>query len=162
MASQTALIAGATGAASKRLVEVLLEDGWGVIGLARHAPGASKDPRLSYRLADLLDRDGCARALASAKGVTHLFYTARAEFGEGGVEDVERNVAMLKNVLDAVEAAAPGLEHVHLVEGQKWYDVRLRPPRTPTREDDPRHMPPNFYYDQEDLLRERCRNSNWT
>jgi hypothetical protein len=67
------------------------------------------------------------------------------------VEDVERNVSMLRNVLDAVEAAAPNLEHVHLLEGQKWYDVRLRPPRTPTREDDPRHMPPNFYYEQEDL-----------
>jgi nucleoside-diphosphate-sugar epimerase len=162
MASRTALIAGATGAASKRLVEVLLGEGWQVIGLSRRAPEASKDPRLSHVRADLLDREGCARALATAKGVTHLFYTARAEFGEGGVEDVERNVAMLRNVLDAAEAAAPDLEHVHLVEGQKWYDVRLRPPRTPTREDDPRHMPPNFYYDQEDLLRERSRSRGWS
>lgn len=161
MAAKTALIAGATGAASKRLVEVLLDDGWQVIGLSRH-PGTSKDPRLSYVRADLLDREGCARALDAAKGVTHLFYTARAAFGEGGVEDVERNVAMPENVLDAAEAAAPGLEHVHLVEGQKWYDVRLRPPRTPTREDDPRHLPPNFYYDQEDLLRERCERRDWT
>lgn len=164
MTTKTALIAGATGATSKRLIEVLLADGWQVIGLSRHPPAESMNPRLSYVRADLLDPQSCTRAVSGAKNVTHLFYTARAAFGEGGVEDVERNVAMLRNVLDAVDAAAPNLEHVHLVEGQKWYDVRLRPPRTPTREDDPRHMPPNFYYDQEDLLRERqvTRGWNWS
>jgi len=162
MSAKTALIAGATGAASKRLIELLLEDSWCVIGLSRHPPEVSKLPGLSYIRGDLLDQEGCARALAGAKSVTHLFYTARAEFGEGGVEDVRENVAMLRNVLDAVEAAAPNLRHVHLVEGQKWYDVRLRPPRTPTREDDPRHMPPNFYYDQEDLLRSRQEDRHWT
>lgn len=162
MPAKTALIAGATGATSKRLIEVLLAENWQVIGLSRHPPERSKVPRLSYIRADLLDQDSCARALSAAKGVTHLFYTARAEFGEGGVEDVEHNVAMLRNVLDAVEAVAPNLEHVHLVEGYKWYDVRMRPPRTPTREDDPRHMPPNFYYDQEDLLRDRKATREWS
>ena len=162
MAAKTALIAGATGAASKRLVEALLADDWQVIGLARRPPQTSNVPRLSYIRADLLDRDGCARALGGANNVTHVFHTARAEFAEGGVEAVEANVAMLRNVLDAVEAVAPQLEHVHLVEGQKWYDVRLRMPRTPTREDDPRHMPPNFYYDQEDLLRARQANRKWS
>ena len=162
MAAKTALIAGATGATSKRLVDVLLDNDWHVIGLSRHPPETSTVPRLSYIRADLLDQEGCARVLQAAKDVTHLFYTARAEFGEGGVEDVERNVSMLRNVLDAVEAAAPNLEHVHLVEGQKWYDVRFRPPRTPTREDDPRHLPPNFYYDQEDLLRDRQPTRAWS
>src|SRR5262245_46676569 len=162
MAAKTALVAGATGAASKRLVEVLLADGWQVSGLSRRPPELSQVAGLSYVRADLLDREGCARALAGAAAVTHVFYTSRAAFGEGGVEDVEQNVAMLRNVLDAVEAVAGGLQHVHLVEGQKWYDVRLRMTRTPTREDDPRHMPPNFYYDQEDLLRERQQGRAWT
>ena len=162
MATKTALIAGATGAASKRLIEVLLEDSWEVVGLSRRPPETAKFRGLSYVRADLQDPEGCARAVAGCKTVTHLFYAARAEFGEGGVEDVQQNVAMLRNVLDAVEAAAPNLRHVHLVEGQKWYDVRLRLPYTPTREDDPRHMPPNFYYDQEDLLRSRQERRNWT
>ncbi len=162
MQAKTALIAGATGATSKRLVEVLLAGGWRVIGVCRRPPAPPHAPGLSYLRADLLDATGCKRDLAVATQVTHVFYTARAPFGEGGVEDVPANLAMLKNVLDAVEAAAPGLRHVHLVEGQKWYDVRLRPPRTPTREDDPRHMPPNFYYNQEDLLRERQAGQAWT
>ena len=160
-AARTALIAGATGAVSKRLIEVLLEGGWQVVGLSRHPPATAKNPRLSYVRADLHDKEGCANALRATSGLTHVFYTARAEFGEGGVEDVDRNVAMLRNILDAVQAA-PGLEPVHLVEGQKWYDVRLKPLRTPTREDDPRHAPPNFYYDQEDLLRERQAKRDWT
>src|SRR5580765_1345868 len=103
MAARTALIAGATGAASKRLVEVLLADGWEVIGLSRHPPRVACGHGLSYVAVDLLDRDGCIRALSQARSITHLFYTARAEFGEGGVEDGERNVGMLRNVLDAVE-----------------------------------------------------------
>ena len=162
MTTKTALIAGATGATSKRLIEVLLASGWQVIGVSRRPPAPPHAPGLSYLQADLLDAAACARALAVATQVTHLFYTARAPFGEGGVEDVPANLAMLQNVLGAVCAAAPGLRHVHLVEGQKWYDVRLRPPRTPTREDDPRHMPPNFYYNQEDLLRERQAGQAWT
>ena len=125
MTNNTALIAGATGATAKRLIEELLATGWQVIGVCRHPPAPPHAPGLGYLRADLLERDGCAQALAGATGVTHLFYTARAPFGEGGVESVPANLALLTNVLDAVIAAAPGLRHVHLVEGQKWYDVHL-------------------------------------
>ena len=162
---RTALIAGATGAAAKRLIEELLAQDFAVIGVSRRAPAATADSthtRYSHICADLLDPLNTGQALAAAHAVTHLFYTARSPFGEGGIEDAPSNAAMLRNVLDAVEAAAPGLQHVHLVEGQKWYDVRLRPLRTPTREDDPRHMPPNFYYDQEDLLHTRQQGKAWS
>src|SRR5215213_11010055 len=159
--NKTALIAGAGGAASKRLIEVLLADPeWSVLALAR-SPRASDD-RLTAVRADLLDRAKCARALASQEGVTHIFYTARAKHGETGVESVEENLAMLRNVLDAVEPAARALEHVHLVQGTKYYGMHLGPFRTPAEENDPRHPPPNFYYDQQDLLAQRQRGRNWT
>ncbi|TMJ01339.1 MAG: SDR family oxidoreductase [Alphaproteobacteria bacterium] len=157
---KTALVAGAGGAASKRLIEVLLADpDWSVITLAR-TRRPSRD-RLTAVSADLLDRDGCIRALAGHRGVTHVFYTARAKHGETGVESVEDNVAMLRNVLDAVESSAPGLEHVHLVQGTKYYGMHLGPFPTPAREDDPRHPPPNFYYDQQDLLVARQCGHGW-
>src|SRR3954468_9441819 len=149
--NKTALIAGAGGAASKRLIETLLADpSWSVIALAR-SPRASDD-RLTAVRADLLDRAACVRALASHTGVTHIFYTARAKHGETGVESVEENLAMLRNLLDAVEPAARALEHVHLVQGTKYYGMHLGPFRTPAEENDPRHPPPNFYYDQQDLF----------
>jgi nucleoside-diphosphate-sugar epimerase len=158
--NKTVLIAGAGGAASKRLIETLLADpNWSVIALAR-SPRTS-DGGLTAVSADLLDRAACARALASHTGVTHIFYTARAKHGETGVESVEENVAMLRNVLDAVEPVARGLEHVHLVQGTKYYGMHLGPFRTPADENDPRHPPPNFYYDQQDLLVERQHGQRW-
>jgi len=157
---KTALVAGAGGAASKRLIEVLLADpDSSVIALAR-SPRAST-ARMNAISADLFDRAACADALSAHRGVTHIFYTARAKHGETGVESVEDNVAMLRNVLDAVEPVASGLEHVHLVQGTKYYGMHLGPFRTPAREDDARHPPPNFYYDQQDLLAERQRGRAW-
>lgn len=162
MTPHTALIAGATGAASTRLVETLLADSeWSVIGLARNPP-ESRHPRLTYIPVDLTDADAAHGALAGQSAITHLVYTCRAPFKEGGVEDVEGNVRMLASVLDATEAASSRLQHVHLVEGAKWYGLHLGPPITPSRENARRHMPPNFYYDQQDLLDARSGPGGWS
>lgn len=161
MAERTALIAGATGAVAKRLVESLASDpSWMIVGLSRNPP--AEQGRMRWVSADLLDAGKCRAALADCPQITHVFYCARAKHGEGGVESVEENVGMLRNVLDAAEHAARDLTHVHLVEGGKWYGVHLGRYPTPAREDDPRHMPPNFYYDQEDLLRARQQGKSWT
>jgi hypothetical protein len=69
---------------------------------------------------------------------------------------------MLKNVLDALETGSSVLVHVHLLEGIKWYGMHIGPYPTPSREDDPRHLPPNFYYDPQDLLSERAKRGGWS
>lgn len=155
-----AVIAGATGAVAQRLVEHLDASGWQVIGLCRR-PAPSRG-RVRYLSVDLLNASSVAGALKGVPEATHVFYSARAKFGEGGVESVEENVAMLRNVLDATEASCAGLEHVHLVEGGKWYGQHLGAYPTPAKEDDERHIPPNFYYDQEDLLRSRQPGRAWS
>jgi nucleoside-diphosphate-sugar epimerase len=156
---KAALIAGAGGAASKRLIEVLLADPeWSVIGLARTP--RENIGRLRWIAADLFDREDCRAALAGQRA-THVFYTARAKHDETGVESVPDNVAMLRNLIDAIEPAAPALEHIHLVQGTKYYGMHLGPFRTPAREDDPRPDFPNFYYDQQDLLAERANGQAW-
>ncbi len=157
--SRTALVAGATGATAKRLVELLLNDGWAVIGISRNPP--TGQGRLSFIRADLLDPDDTTRMLRQCRAVTHVFYTGRAKHGEGGIESVPDNIGMLRNTLDAIEPVAPDLAHVHLVQGAKYYGAHLGPFPTPAREDDPRHMPPNFYYDQQDLLVDRQRGRRW-
>ena len=162
MPARVAVIAGATGAASKRLKEVLLADPeWRVVGLSRNPP-ASDNPRLTFLAADLTSPDSTRTALARVPDATHVFYTARAQFSDAskGVEDVEGNAAMVRNLVDAAEGACRALDHVHLVEGTKWYAMHLGRMSSPAREDDPRHMPPNFYYAQEDILRERQQASN--
>jgi hypothetical protein len=40
--------------------------------------------------------------------------------------------------------------------------MHFGPYPTPSREDDPRHLPPNFYYDQQDLLSERAKRGGWS
>lgn len=157
---KTALIAGATGAVSKRLVEHLATSGWDVIGLCRTPRPPTKPVR--YISVDLFDGPAVAKALARESSITHAFYCSRARHGEGGVESVEENEAMLRHMIDAVEGASAELEHIHLVEGAKWYGIHLGAFPTPAEEDDARHMPPNFYYDQEDLLRSRQQGKRWT
>src|ERR1051325_6447234 len=156
-----ALIAGAGGAASKRLIEVLLADPeWSVIGLAR-TPRKSAS-RLTWISADLFDAQACRRALAPHGGATHVFSPARAKQGETGVESIPDNVAMLANLVDAIEPVAAGLEHIHVVEGTKWYGMHLGPFPTPAPEDaDISHLPDNFYYAQQRMLAERQRGKRW-
>jgi nucleoside-diphosphate-sugar epimerase len=158
---KVAFIAGATGAAATRLVEELARQNWDVIGAARNPPRSLND-RIRFVRADLMDAGSIKQAIAPHGKLTHLFFTARASHEEGGVEPVQENVAMLRNALDAAEAASPALEHVHIVEGTKWYGMHIGDFKTPAREDDPRHLPPNFYYDQQDLLEERQRGKSWT
>jgi nucleoside-diphosphate-sugar epimerase len=149
---RTLLVAGATGAAASRLVALAAgTPGWQVLGLCRtKRPDA---PGVRYLAVDLAD------PAAAPQGVSHAVYAARAAFGEGGVEDVPANLAMLDALIDAAEG--PALRHIHLVEGTKWYGMHIGPYPTPAMEDDPRHLPPNFYYDQQDRLAARAAAGGW-
>ena len=50
---------------------------------------------------------------------------------------------------------------VVLVTGTKYYGSHLGPFKTPARESDPRHMPPNYYFDQIDWLTAFQRGKRW-
>jgi nucleoside-diphosphate-sugar epimerase len=159
-----ALVLGATGVTGRSILRHLvgLPD-WDVVAVSRRRPdlGPDLEGRFAHLALDLLDADACRARLGELRGLTHVFFAAYVE-GPGWAESVAPNVTMLRNVLDAVEPAAPGLRHVNLMHGTKWYGNHLGPFPTPAREDDPRHMPPNFYYDQQDLVAERQRGKQWT
>lgn len=161
MPDQVALVIGPTGATGGPIAAALARrSGWRVYGMSRTAP--SGEMRFTHIVADLTDPVSCRRALAAIEPVTHAYFAARAPFREGGVEDVDGNVAMLAATLDALETRGDALKHVHLLEGTKWYGMHLGPYPTPSREDDPRHLPPNFYYDQQDLLSARAARARWS
>jgi nucleoside-diphosphate-sugar epimerase len=69
---------------------------------------------------------------------------------------------MLTNTVDAVEPVAPGLRHISLMQGYKVYGAHLGPFKTPARETDAGHMPPEFNVDQQSFLEERQRGRSWT
>jgi nucleoside-diphosphate-sugar epimerase len=157
----TALIAGALGVVGRALVEHLEDDPeWSVIGLSRRAPDF--ETTAEFISVDLLEAADCQAKLAGLSNVTHIFFTpyaARASFAE----EVVPNLAMLTNLVEVIEPVAPDLEHIQLMQGAKWYGVQFGAPyKTPAKEDDPRHMPPNFYYDQQDWLVARQEGKSWT
>ena len=123
-----------------------------VYGLSRRA--AAGIPGVEEVSVDLLDPDDAQTTLSRIEGITHLVFAAYVEKPTAAEKTVV-NVALLRNLLDAVEPGSPGLRHVTFYQGGKAYGADLGPFKTPAREDDPRLMPPNFYYDQEDLLRAR-------
>jgi len=109
---------------------------------------------------DLLNVANVRQQLGAVKYVTHIVFGAYIE-RQSAAEKSEVNVALLKNLLDVVEETSTLLRHVTFYQGGKAYGADLGPFKTPAREDDPRLMPPNFYYDQEDLLRQRQQGKEW-
>lgn len=68
---------------------------------------------------------------------------------------------MLRNPVEAAEESSAALRRVILFKGAKYYGVHLGAFPTPVREDDLRHLPPSFYYDQQDWLRARAGSRPW-
>lgn len=160
MNKRTALVTGATGLVGGYLLRHLLDrGGWDIVAVSRRKPEIAGDYR--HIAVDLLDPADCRAKLGALKEITHVFFTAYIERPDPA-ELVSANTAMLTNLVETIEAAAPALEHVHIVEGTKWYGNHLGPFRTPAREDDPRHAGSNFYYNQQDWLEARQKGKRWT
>lgn len=154
-----AVIAGATGVAGRYLLAYLLEtEKWDVVAVSRRRPELAGD--YTHVAADLSNAADAKSKLAHLHDATHLFYCAFVDRPTPG-ELVEANTALFRNLLDAVEPVAAGLQHVHLVEGTKWYGSHLGPFRTPAKESDPRTVAQLFYYDQQDLLEARQKRAQW-
>jgi nucleoside-diphosphate-sugar epimerase len=157
---RTALVAGASGLAGGYMLAHLLEQGgWDIVAVSRRRPRISGDYR--HIAVDLLDLADCQTKLGPLTNISHLFYLAITERPDPG-ETMSANANMFFNLVKTVGAASAVLEHVHLSQGTRWYGNHLGPYKTPTKEDDPRHMPPNFYYDQQDFLEEFQKGKRWT
>ena len=159
-AKKVALVVGAQGVIGRNLVDHLATlDDWTVIGLARRGGEARK--RVQYIAVDLLDPADARSKLRTLDHVTHVFYAAYQD-RPTWAELVPPNLAMLVNVLDAIEPAAAGLQHVSLMQGYKVYGGHLGPFKTPAREDDAHFMPPEFMFDQQTFLESRQQGKPWS
>ena len=127
--------------------------GWEIIGIARKSHAV---PGLRWLQLDLTDAGACRRELGALAAVTHLFYAARYDHPEGATESVDINAAMLANVVNAL-AAGGTLAHVNAVHGSKYYGHQLGPLKLPMEESDARAAGANFYFQQEDFLRDAAR-----
>jgi nucleoside-diphosphate-sugar epimerase len=158
-----AVVVGALGVIGRYIVERLVEEpNWRVVGLSRRK--ATDGPRYRHIAVDLLDPEDAKRKLAELTDVTHVFYAA-FQGTPGSAANFASNAGpnreMLVNSVTPINRAAPHLKRVVLVTGTKYYGVHLGPLKTPMRETDPRHMPPNYYFDQIDWLTAYQRGKEW-
>ena len=158
MTEHVALVAGASGIIGNAVAaELAARPGW----TARLS--ASKPlPDHETLVADLGNAAATADALRAAADTTHLFFAAYKPAPDTAAE-VAVNGPMLENLLEGLHQAGAPLQRVVLYQGAKVYGVHLGPVPAPFYEDaTPRHMPPNFYYTQEDALRRHAAARGYT
>jgi nucleoside-diphosphate-sugar epimerase len=153
MAAQHALITGAHGIVGLNLVQEFAQRGdWKVTATGRR--GSLPVPNIKYIATDLMDADGLRSALADCDDVTHLFFAA-FRYDADPYKEIAVNMAILRNTLDALQAAGAKLRRVVNYQGGKAYGALYGNVRAPAKESDARVPGPLFYYDQEDMLYER-------
>lgn len=166
MAKKTVLVAGATGlvgyAAMKHFAGLPDCD---VVAVSRRRPDETFGA--TFIAADLDDREACRRLFGGMDRVTHVIYAALYEApglvaGWQEADQITRNDCMFRNLMDPLLDAAKQLRHVALLQGTKAYGVHVRPMQVPAREgrSEARDVP-NFYWNQEDYVRERQRGAAW-
>ncbi|MCM0665261.1 SDR family oxidoreductase [Flavobacterium tyrosinilyticum] len=155
----TALVVGANGVIGANLIEYLLStNNWNIIGLSRK--GGANAPNLKYISVDLLDTENSKKQLSNLTKITHIFYTAYQDRPSWS-ELVEPNLNMLKNVVEIIELIAKDLQHISLMQGYKVYGAHLGPFKTPAKETDAGHMPPEFNIDQQQYLEKKKEGKKW-
>ena len=165
MAKKKVLIAGASGLVGSAVVRYFAQlPEWEVIGVSRRTPEGVGNA--SFVSVDLTDQHQCAEVFGQMTDVTHLVYAAVNEKpglveGWKDREQMQLNLSMLANLFAPLEGAAKGLQHVSLLQGTKAYGAHIGRIALPARERSPRHQHENFYWLQEDYLRERQQGKKW-
>lgn len=150
-------------------------DGSEVIGVSRGVPkeaaGATVLPL------DLTDREQCEAVLREMRDISHVIYAALSDYPVGSNaaerEYVDLNLLMLRNLMEPLERASSGLEHISVVHGRGAYRA-TRESRVPLRESDRRVLvgrrsdvpsyrmsKANLYFAQEDYLRASQVGKRW-
>ena len=154
MAGKKVVVAGATGLVGNAALRHFERAGGAeVVALSRRKPrqlyGARHVP------VDLLDAAQCAQTARELGGATHLIYAALYETpnlidGWRDQHQIDINDRMLRNLMAALEPAAPALQHVALLQGTKAYGSHVRPLKVPAREGrSEMYEQLNFYWAQE-------------
>lgn len=162
------MVVGASGVVGTAAVSAFARADWDVVAVSRRAPETESPVPFEHHTVDLLDPEAGTALAARVPDVTHLVYAAVHELpglvrGWSSPEQMATNLAMLRNVLDPIVTAGH-LEHVTLLQGTKAYGVHQHAIRIPARESEPRDPHDNFYWWQEDHVRESAARTgfSWT
>lgn len=167
----TALIVGATGVIGEAaLARFATSKDWDAIALSRRKPEPVANGNFLHYALDLTDAAACRNLCKDLPKVTHVIYAAVSEqpglvSGWRDQQQMQINLRMLTNLIEPLCEAAPSLQHVTLLQGAKAYGAHAgHRPALPARESAPRVQHENFYWLQEDYLRDKAQEAgfNWT
>nr|KMM69946.1 aldo-keto reductase family protein [Coccidioides posadasii RMSCC 3488] len=170
----SAIVTGANGISGDHMMRVLAEspERWtNIYAMSRRPPAAQRKWVANFKHLPLDFLNSSPEELAKSmkdNGVKadYVFFfsyvQAEPKEGQGLWSDAEEmtrvNVSLLRNFLDALKLSGIIPKRVMLQTGAKNYGVHLGPTINPQHESDPRvTLESNFYYPQEDMLFEYCR-----
>lgn len=159
--SKTAMVVGASGVVGTAAIRALMQEGWNVIGVSRRCPEIESSERFTHHALDLFDRAAASERIRRFADVSHVVFAALSEqpglvAGWNDPAQMQLNLELLRTVIDPLIDRPRRLEHVSLLQGTKAYGLHLHPMEIPARERSPRDPHPNFYWLQEDYLREKA------
>jgi nucleoside-diphosphate-sugar epimerase len=163
--AQVVVVAGASGVVGQTAAEHFVKSGWTTIAVSRRPPLVESGLALQHVPLDLMDANACCDAIGKLPAATHLVYAALYEkpalvAGWRDPEQMATNLAMLRNLVEPLVSRG-ALRHVSLLQGTKAYGVHLHRIAVPARERWPRDQHENFYWLQEDFLRECARGAGF-
>ncbi|HZZ90402.1 MAG TPA: NAD-dependent epimerase/dehydratase family protein [Caulobacteraceae bacterium] len=164
--TNTVLIVGASGVIGASAAEHFAAlPGWRALGASRRAPDPAP-ANYEHVALDLMDEAACRAAADRFAGVTHVVYAALFEkpgLVAGWLEQdqMQTNLAMMRNLMEPLLASATGLKHVSVLQGTKAYGAHVHPIAIPARENRPRDQHDNFYWLQEDYIRGKQAGAPW-
>ena len=165
MRDKIVLIAGATGVVGNAALEHFASLGTcSVVAVSRREPECESGAFRHFSL-DLRNEASCRDVLSRLDAVTHIIYAALYEKpgligGWYERDQMQVNLAMLRNLMEPLRKSR-SLRHVSLLQGTKAYGVHHHPIAVPAREDRPRDPHENFYWLQEDYLKDIQRQAGW-
>lgn len=150
------LIVGASGLVGSAAANSFIDAGWQVTTASRRRPYWVSG-KFTHQTLDLTDPTDCQR-IAKIGNISHIVYASVFELpgliaGWSEPQQIDTNDQMLRNLLGAVCPSNP-VQHISLLQGTKAYGATIMPMRIPARESYARVDHPNFYWRQEDFVRE--------
>ena len=161
MARKTAVVVGSLGVIGRNLVHHLEPQAeWDIVGLSRRTPDFPT--RVRAIAVDLLDASDCGAKLCDLTERHARLLLRLPGAPDAGPSTTRRTSPCWRTRSRRSRRPRPGLSASSWSRATRSTASHLGPFKTPAKETDPPHMPPNFYWDQEQWLRERQAASGWT
>ncbi len=159
------LVTGATGLVGRAAMEHFARAGYKTTAVSRRRPFDTYGAQ--FLSVDLADEAACREAFEGLGDVTQIAFAALHEepdlvAGWTQQSHIDRNAAMLRNTVEAIAPQARSLRNVTVLQGPKAYGAHVRLMKIGAREDrDEDRSIPNFYWAQEDYIKERSHGQDW-